>query len=115
MALLILALLHMIFLMSSLMLLLSFPTRRSSDLKPCMTWGAGWRIRARASRRRPSPPSPPPPRDRKSTRLNSSHITISYAVFCSKKKKNHHHGTHSAARYGVIPQLEGRGCSRLHF
>src|SRR5437667_2799693 len=26
--------------------------------------------------------------DRKSTRLNSSHITISYAVFCSKKKKS---------------------------
>src|SRR5437773_9693878 len=35
------------------------------------------------------------PRDRKSTRLNSSHITISYAVFCLKKKKkqnnNHIH------------------------
>src|SRR5437667_4003900 len=28
------------------------------------------------------------PRDRKSTRLNSSHITISYAVFCLKKKRN---------------------------
>src|SRR5437773_4446333 len=28
-------------------------------------------------------------RDRKSTRLNSSHITISYAVFCLKKKKKH--------------------------
>src|SRR5207248_8107972 len=27
-------------------------------------------------------------RDRKSTRLNSSHRTISYAVFCLKKKKN---------------------------
>src|SRR5437773_9159355 len=27
-------------------------------------------------------------RDRKSTRLNSSHITISYAVFCLKKKKS---------------------------
>src|SRR5437773_7012373 len=26
--------------------------------------------------------------DRKSTRLNSSHITISYAVFCLKKKKS---------------------------
>src|SRR6266511_3719400 len=26
-------------------------------------------------------------RDRKSTRLNSSHVKISYAVFCSKKKK----------------------------
>src|SRR3712207_8134788 len=28
------------------------------------------------------------PRDRKSTRLNSSHANISYAVFCLKKKKN---------------------------
>src|SRR5688500_19686254 len=28
------------------------------------------------------------PLDRKSTRLNSSHLVISYAVFCLKKKKN---------------------------
>src|SRR5208283_5847935 len=35
---------------------------------------------------------PMPFSDRKSTRLNSSHITISYAVFClkKKKKKNNH-------------------------
>src|SRR2546426_1776455 len=36
--------------------------------------------------------SHPPPgatgRDRKSTRLNSSHLVISYAVFCLKKKKH---------------------------
>src|SRR2546426_4486802 len=31
-----------------------------------------------------------PWRDRKSTRLNSSHLVISYAVFCLKKKKKHH-------------------------
>src|SRR5687768_17944042 len=31
---------------------------------------------------------PKTPRDRKSTRLNSSHGYISYAVFCLKKKKN---------------------------
>src|SRR5258708_11449162 len=31
----------------------------------------------------------PKHRDRKSTRLNSSHQIISYAVFCLKKKKNH--------------------------
>src|SRR5437667_3957324 len=31
--------------------------------------------------------------DRKSTRLNSSHITISYAVFCLKKKKKKEHNT----------------------
>src|SRR5690348_18057216 len=36
-----------------------------------------------------------PARDRKSTRLNSSHPSISYAVFCLKKKKPHnHHITH---------------------
>src|SRR3712207_9486640 len=31
---------------------------------------------------------PPPARDRKSTRLNSSHANISYAVFCLKKKND---------------------------
>src|SRR5690625_6184781 len=31
----------------------------------------------------------PPSSDRKSTRLNSSHVAISYAVFCLKKKKHH--------------------------
>src|SRR6266511_5458611 len=36
-----------------------------------------------AHRRPPGPPRP----DRKSTRLNSSHVKISYAVFCLKKKK----------------------------
>src|SRR5258705_7790665 len=30
------------------------------------------------------------PEDRKSTRLNSSHLGISYAVFCLKKKKTKH-------------------------
>src|SRR5699024_12320667 len=30
----------------------------------------------------------PVPQDRKSTRLNSSHVSISYAVFCLKKKKS---------------------------
>src|SRR5258705_924317 len=43
----------------------------------------------------PSPPDiaapantlPPPETDRKSTRLNSSHLGISYAVFCLEKKK----------------------------
>src|SRR5438270_13877223 len=36
---------------------------------------------------RPAWPGSWPPRDRKSTRLNSSHSQISYAVFCLKKKK----------------------------
>src|SRR5207249_6061544 len=34
----------------------------------------------------------PAPADRKSTRLNSSHVSISYAVFCLKKKKNMNRG-----------------------
>src|SRR5437773_8833942 len=40
-------------------------------------------------------------RDRKSTRLNSSHITISYAVFCLKKKtppQSHSRQTGGSAR-----------------
>src|SRR5699024_12784830 len=82
-----------------------FPTRRSSDLVPC------------ADRQPPSPRELRGPllrgphlllvlrllrlhrrlriqrnehgeqQDRKSTRLNSSHVSISYAVFCLKKKK----------------------------
>src|SRR5256885_9797867 len=35
-----------------------------------------------------APPVAPRTVDRKSTRLNSSHLVISYAVFCLKKKKN---------------------------
>src|SRR5215467_15106490 len=40
-------------------------------------------------RRRLRPLDPAYARDRKSTRLNSSHLVISYAVFCLKKKKQH--------------------------
>src|SRR5690348_17404036 len=36
------------------------------------------------------------PPDRKSTRLNSSHPSISYAVFCSKKKNLHESDAHMA-------------------
>src|SRR5947199_9575356 len=43
--------------------------------------GGGW------SRSRSGPSPSAPSRDRKSTRLNSSHLGISYAVFCLKKKK----------------------------
>src|SRR6266508_3780302 len=37
---------------------------------------------------------PPRPEDRKSTRLNSSHVAISYAVFCLKKKNQHFNNFH---------------------
>src|SRR5207245_10007797 len=66
--------------------LLSFPTRRSSDLPT---------PRAAALHRTPGaePLALGPPRearrqDRKSTRLNSSHGSTSYAVFCLKKKNS---------------------------
>src|SRR5437773_5348985 len=78
----------------------SFPTRRSSDLvhrirrhdrrdlhqRPCGSATRGGRpthLRFRLSVLCVRV------RDRKSTRLNSSHITISYAVFCLKKKNNY--------------------------
>src|SRR5207253_9674333 len=51
------------------------PAARSGDLPDGRRQGRGGRaLRARLS-------------DRKSTRLNSSHVAISYAVFCLKKKK----------------------------
>src|SRR5438045_6491407 len=77
----------------------SFPTRRSSDLVgTCTKAMPRWMIAAAKPPR--SPITPPPTatstdwrstfsssRDRKSTRLNSSHLGISYAVFCLKKKR----------------------------
>src|SRR5438309_8044648 len=76
----------------------SFPTRRSSDLAPAPRTPR--RRTRRAARRFArcawSPPFPVTARgegefyaqDRKSTRLNSSHSSISYAVFCLKKKSS---------------------------
>src|SRR2546426_4836200 len=40
--------------------------------------------------------------DRKSTRLNSSHLVISYAVFCLKKKKRQHASAFSIQDMHVI-------------
>src|SRR5258707_9050102 len=71
-----------------------FPTRRSSDLSPTRRPPPPPPPVVVAPE--PPPPPPPPPdvalfgivmEDRKSTRLNSSHANISYAVFCLKKKK----------------------------
>src|SRR2546422_6088438 len=48
-------------------------------------------------------------RDRKSTRLNSSHGYISYAVFCLKKKKNLGDGAHgSSASYVTGTLIDAR-------
>src|SRR2546426_7443987 len=41
-------------------------------------------------------------RDRKSTRLNSSHLVISYAVFCLKKKKKIAAGTSYSRRVDTV-------------
>src|SRR2546430_5148179 len=40
--------------------------------------------------------------DRKSTRLNSSHSQISYAVFCLKKKKLVYHGEDAIGQGGAL-------------
>src|SRR5688500_19557788 len=70
----------------------SFPTRRSSDLRFHLLGleklllqpapgGFGAALFGHVAK------APDPAEDRKSTRLNSSHLVISYAVFCLKKKK----------------------------
>src|SRR5437870_11135779 len=66
---------------AALRVLPSFPTRRSSDLRSarCPRRRGTGTICPRGGR--------PDASDRKSTRLNSSHVAISYAVFCLKKKK----------------------------
>src|SRR5947208_5746982 len=71
----------------------SFPTRRSSDLHPAgfsgvRQDGAGSPARHGASAVWPhgANRAAGSGADRKSTRLNSSHQIISYAVFCLKKK-----------------------------
>src|SRR5690625_6590864 len=68
----------------------SFPTRRSSDLPgawehdPAAADLMIFTVEKYAPLARKHGLDP----DRKSTRLNSSHVAISYAVFCLKKKKN---------------------------
>src|SRR5438034_6241125 len=46
--------------------------------------------------------------DRKSTRLNSSHTVISYAVFCLKKKKKQQH-QHQRPEHGTRPGQHEQG------
>src|SRR5699024_1505432 len=95
----------------------SFPTRRSSDLRsgpipkanPVYSFGSYPAISNTLGCTMPAPkisihpdflqtehPSPLQTLDRKSTRLNSSHVSTSYAAFCSKKKKNHRIMTQSS-------------------
>src|SRR5216683_4091619 len=65
-----------------------------STLFPYTTLSRSRPLPACACSARGAAPCRPSRRDRKSTRLNSSHDQISYAVFCLKKKKKTHH-THS--------------------
>src|SRR5690625_7524898 len=82
----------------------SFPTRRSSDLSEtpqniattpdqtphtCPAWPSGEpnEISPSGSTSAIGSPMVNQSGDRKSTRLNSSHVAISYAVFCLKKKR----------------------------
>src|SRR5438045_6859431 len=47
-------------------------------------------------------------KDRKSTRLNSSHLGISYAVFCLKKKKKKKKKIKKKKKYILQPYLQNR-------
>src|SRR5690606_40710511 len=67
-------------------------------------WGRGRRrpwLRVRTSRRCRGSRRRCPNRDRKSTRLNSSHVKISYAVFCLKKIMQAEEEAIAAAKPGV--------------
>src|SRR5690349_23525626 len=79
----------------------SFPTRRSSDL-----------FCSPLEKREPLLSAPPTFRfreDRKSTRLNSSHVEISYAVFCLKKKTDL--PSRTTRSRNLSETAEVRGCS----
>src|SRR5699024_12782977 len=72
----------------------SFPTRRSSDLISAESAAmindarkSGGRVVCVGTTSVRTLESASAEEDRKSTRLNSSHVSISYAVFCLKKKK----------------------------
>src|SRR5690606_41583678 len=93
----------------------SFPTRRSSDLRKSIKSGVADATERRKGNGRAFPGEHDPGqriawfeseirlvynafdksdvRDRKITRLNSSHVKISYAVFCLKKKRAYENTT----------------------
>src|SRR2546430_12540335 len=72
---------------------------------PLRRWEA-WSYIAREFRARRVLRPTSPPSDRKSTRLNSSHSQISYAVFCLKKKKNS--ADNSSALHRELPDSIAR-------
>src|SRR2546430_4146439 len=81
--------------------------RRAIQRRPPLRRGIAIRRRRRGPARRVEPPTKgrKATGDRKSTRLNSSHSQISYAVFClKKKKKNDRVCTHDRDQ-PIIPLL----------
>src|SRR5258705_5950791 len=73
----------------------------SLNITACVTWGS-WVMASLIA----SMPTSPSKIDRKSTRLNSSHLGISYAVFCLKKKKRHDRRRQNHARATVPITLD---------
>src|SRR3712207_7564190 len=74
---------------------------------PAADHGAAGPVRrAAADQRRAGGEGPPAvraePQDRKSTRLNSSHANISYAVFCLKKKKKKRSNSSYTQKYKIM-------------
>src|SRR5260221_5104621 len=82
---------------------------RSSPVE-CQHWRRG--------RHRPGDPRPrcfqAACRDRKSTRLNSSHTVISYAVFCLKKKKKNSSSSQCCSLLISSSFASSPLCSELH-
>src|SRR5438445_9950650 len=74
---------------------IGFGVMRLSTQSPAMTVRSAWR-------------------DRKSTRLNSSHANISYAVFCLKKKKKPRPDGTREKRIHPTSDSKLRGLSRRH-
>src|SRR5437899_8570252 len=52
--------------------------------------------------------------DRKSTRLNSSHLGISYAVFCLKKKKKKTHSSTTTSQYSDNRSYDASELAHTH-
>src|SRR5690242_21290965 len=89
-----------------------FPTRRSSDLVLQQRAVAGHQGRRGEAEHLPERKVPRHhrqhdaervERDRKSTRLNSSHMSISYAVFCLKKKTTAEAWSSTRSRIPDVP------------
>src|SRR5207253_11212229 len=84
-----------------------FRSRRLSPRPP--------RLRRRSQWKPPRRPMWRLPLDRKSTRLNSSHVAISYAVFCLKKKKTPHYSKHVyQAANDLVPAVRARDPPPYH-